>query len=117
MYADRITGSMQKALDEMERRRKIQIEYNKKHGITPKGIEKAVHDIMEGAYSTEKDKIEKLQIEDEYLQYLKMPPNKLARKLEQLEKKMYQHAKNLEFEEAANLRDQIHKIREEVFGQ
>lgn len=116
MYADRVTGSMQRALAEMERRRHIQIEYNEKHNITPKGISKNVYDIMEGAYSQEKGKSGKVTFDDEYLDYIKMPPNKLAKKLEQMEKKMYMYAKNLEFEEAAALRDKIQKIQKEVFG-
>ena len=117
MYADRITGSIQRALDEMERRRKVQVAYNEKHGITPKGISKVVHDIMEYAAGNDNlQKISKFKVAEEVAEYLALPPHKLAVQLEQMEEQMYECARNLDFETAAKLRDQIKHIRDEVFG-
>lgn len=116
MYADTITQSMQSALNEMQRRRDIQEAYNKEHNITPKGIVKAVHDIMEGAYSVdEPNAIEHVaEVAEEVAEYLSMPPDKLAKQLKRLERKMYDHAHNLEFEEAARIRDQIKLIEDDL---
>lgn len=114
MYADTITKSMQRALDEMDRRRKIQEEYNLKHGITPKSIVKAVHDIMEGAYAAASEKASSYKIAAPLTEYMSLSPEKLARKIAQLEKQMYQHARNLEFEEAARIRDLIHTIESQI---
>lgn len=111
MYADRITQAMNKALAEMERRRQIQIAFNKEHNITPKSITKKVHDIMEGAFESEPEKIKSHAKDDEEIaKYLAMSSEKLAKKIKSLEKIMYQHAKNLEFEKAAEIRDLLHKI-------
>ena len=104
MYADRITGSMQRAIDEMTRRRNIQLEYNQKHSITPKSITKAVHNIIENSNEEEKT------ITKENA-YLKLPPEKLARKIKELERKMYLYARNMEFEEAAKLRDEVKELQ------
>ncbi|MCL5261310.1 MAG: UvrB/UvrC motif-containing protein [Gammaproteobacteria bacterium] len=93
----------------MERRRNIQLEYNKQHHITPTGIKKTIHDIMEGA-RTEKDLTPKTKLPPEYAAYLNLPAEKLAKKILQLEKEMYEHAHNLEFEQAAKLRDVIHEL-------
>jgi excinuclease ABC subunit B len=116
MYADTITQSMQTALNEMQRRREIQEAYNKEHNITPKGIVKAVHDIMEGAYSVNNpNEIEHAaEVAEEVAEYLAMPPAKLAKQLKRLERKMYEHAHNLEFEEAARIRDQIKLIEDDL---
>lgn len=103
MYADKITKSMRQALDEMDRRRKIQQEFNIKHNITPKGIVSTIHDTMQSAYEKYID-VSKYKDESE-------PPSKLAKKITELEKKMYNHARNLEFEDAAKARDQIHQIQ------
>jgi len=118
MYADRITQSMGKALAEMERRRNIQREYNIKNNITPQGIVRAVQDIMQGVYASNKQASRKgarngdlgAAVDTKY--YMKLPPEKLARELNKLEKKMYQHARNLEFEEAAAVRDKINVIKD-----
>lgn len=111
MYADKITQSMRRALDEMERRRKIQLEFNKKHNITPTTIIKAVHDIMEGAYAEQKADVTQYKIAEEMAEYLSAPPDKLTKKIIELEKEMYEYARNLEFEKAAEIRDQIHQIQ------
>jgi excinuclease ABC subunit B len=113
LYADRITGSMERAIGETERRRARQAAYNKEHGITPTSIRKAVADVMEGARSGPVTGVQRYaRVAEEVAEYAGMPPEKLARKLRQLEKQMYQHAQNLEFEDAARLRDQIRHIRE-----
>ncbi len=116
MYADKMTGSMQRAIDETTRRRKIQLAYNKEHNITPRGIKKAVRDILDSRFAKSPDKIKKTaRIAEEAATYMALSPQKLAKQLKQLEDKMYNHAKNLEFEEAAKLRDQIEHIREAAF--
>lgn len=111
LYADRMTGSMLRAIKETDRRREKQHAYNQEHGITPQSVIKAVHDIMEGAYS-EKSVRGKLfpKAVSKSEEYLLLPPDKLKKKLAELEKQMYQHAHNLEFEEAAHLRDVIKEI-------
>jgi len=112
MYADRITGSMQRALDETERRRNKQEAYNIEHGITPQGIRKAVTDIMEGAYSDGRSKGKKWgRAAEPPSPYFGMAPETLISKVKQLEEQMYRHARDLEFEEAARIRDEIAHIR------
>ncbi|MCB1875038.1 MAG: UvrB/UvrC motif-containing protein, partial [Chromatiales bacterium] len=116
LYADRVTGSMQRAIDETERRRTRQIAYNEAHDITPKGVEKAVQDIMEAGYpGAPRSARRYARAAEEEAQYARMTPAQLAKKINQLEKEMYQHAKDLEFEAAAAVRDQIRQIRENHF--
>ena len=106
LYGDIITGSMKRAIDETNRRRKHQIDYNKANNVTPKGIVKKVTDIMEAAYPVPgrgpKNKSK----------YIHLGSKDLMKKANELERKMFQHARNLEFEEAAHLRDEVLKIRE-----
>jgi len=115
MYADKVTDSMQRAINEMQRRRKIQIAYNKQHNITPRGIAKKVHDIMEVTYekmsATSK---QRLQIAEQAAKYTAMKPQQLAKEIAKLEQQMYNYAKNLEFEAAAKIRDRIHWIKENL---
>jgi excinuclease ABC subunit B len=112
LYADVVTGSMQRAIDETERRRAKQIAYNTEHGITPKGIQKRVADIMESGYTAETITPQRYaKVAEEALGYAAMPREELVRMVEKLEKQMYEHARNLEFEEAARLRDQVEEIR------
>ena len=111
MYADKVTKSMRSALDEMSRRREIQREFNRIHKITPRSIVKAVHDTMEDAYGKQKTDTTKYEIAEEFSEYLTESPQKLAKKIVSLEKKMYNHARNLEFEEAAKVRDQIQQLQ------
>jgi excinuclease ABC subunit B len=112
LYADRITGSMERALEETDRRRKKQQAFNKKHGITPRGVQKAVPDIMEGAYAPGgASPRQYARIADEVIEYAGMSPAELQKQVQVLEQQMYEHAKNLEFEGAAKIRDQIQHIK------
>jgi excinuclease ABC subunit B len=109
LYADRITGSMRRALEETDRRRTKQREFNQTHGITPRGIQKAVADILEGAYP--EAMAEAALVAEETVTYARESPAALAKKIKQLEQAMHRHARDLEFEEAAKLRDEIQRIR------
>lgn len=110
LYADTITKSMRAAIDETDRRRAKQIAHNLAQGITPKSIEKAVHDVMEGArFIVSKDQ-EKFEYSYEYE---KMNTKEINKALKELEDKMLKHAQNLEFEQAAHLRDEIAKVKQE----
>lgn len=112
LYADRVTGSMQRAMEETERRREKQIAFNTQHGITPKSITKAVADVMEGAYGAVNKKSPQLyaRVAEDIIEYGEMSPTELARKIAKMELEMYNHAQNLEFEEAARLRDEINRL-------
>jgi len=116
LYADKMTKSMQKAIDETGRRRARQIEYNKEHGITPKGIKKAVADILETGYPGSRNVKRMLKTAEDIVEYASMSHAEVQKELKRLEKQMYQHAENLEFEEAASMRDKIHKIEENHLG-
>jgi excinuclease ABC subunit B len=112
LYADKITGSMQRAIAETERRRQKQKLYNEQHGITPEGVKKAITDIMEGAhYDTKAQRRKWAKAAEEPAEYAGQPPELLMKKIKQLEDRMYKHARDLEFEEAAKLRDEIQRIR------
>lgn len=117
LYADHITGSMERAIKETERRRNKQHDYNQAHGITPRGIEKAVRDIMEGAYapSSVRGKLFP-KVAQKHADYFALNPADLKRKIAELEKQMIEHAHHLEFEEAAKLRDLIHELRKNVLA-
>jgi excinuclease ABC subunit B len=117
LYADKITGSMSRAMEETRRRREKQVAHNKKHGITPKTIQKKVADIMDGAYSAQKgDAARFAKVAEETIEYAALTPKQLHKKLDSLEAQMYQHAQNLEFEEAAAIRDKVAHIRQTIFG-
>jgi len=117
LYADRMTGSMQRAIGETERRRAKQKIYNEKHGITPRTIRKAVADVMEGAYAGGASGAKRYaKVAEEVAEYAALSPEILARKVIKLEKQMYQHAQNLEFEDAARVRDQIRHMQESNLG-
>jgi excinuclease ABC subunit B len=114
LYADRITGSMRRAIDETDRRRTRQIEYNATHGITPRGIHKSVTDIMEGARSEapapgRKRGTRPVAPED-------LRPEVLVKEIKKLEAEMFRKARNLEFEEAAQLRDEIERLKQLELG-
>ena len=115
LYADQITGSIQRAIDETNRRRAKQLEYNEEHGITPRGIKKAVADILEGAYS-DADRGAMLKISEKGTDYSQLTPDQAAKRIKKLEQEMFKHARNLEFEEAARLRDEIGRLRQVELG-
>ncbi len=115
LYADQITGSMRRALDETNRRRTKQLEFNVTHGITPRGIKKAVQDILEGAYSNG-DRSDLKRVADMAPDYSALTPDQVIRRIKKMEQEMLKHARNLEFEEAARLRDQIQQMRNASLG-
>lgn len=115
LYADKMTGSMERALAETDRRRAKQIAHNEEHGITPKSIAKSIVDIMEGAniglkYNRNNKRGKDSQVQQ--IDYTHLTPKELVKKIRELEDQMYAHAKNLEFEEATRLRDQIQNLRQ-----
>ncbi len=116
LYADKITRSMQQAIDETDRRREKQHEFNVKHGIEPASIVKSISDILQTAMPANGVTYAKmsLQIAESSADYKTMTPKQLSKTLKQLEDAMYQHAKNLEFEQAAKLRDEIKLLQEQV---
>ncbi len=117
LYADRITGSMKRAMDETERRRNKQTQHNIDHGITAKGIVKSVTDIMEAAYpGAPLSPKNYARVAEEMAEYGDFGSDKLNHKINELEKKMFKHAQELEFEQAAKTRDQIRKLEERAMG-
>ncbi len=117
LYADQVTGSMQRAIGETERRRERQLAHNKEHGITPQSIRKAVADIMEGAYAGSIGGARRFaKVAEDVTEYASLSPAMLAKKVKKLEKQMHRHAQELEFEEAARIRDQIRHIQESNLG-
>ncbi len=110
LYADTITRSMKHALDETERRRAKQIAYNEAHGIRPETIRKAIADVMEGARSEKTMKVGRKAAEPRPA-YEAMSPEEIVKLIAKLEQRMYKHAQELEFEEAAKLRDEIEEVR------
>ncbi len=115
LYADRVTDSMQRAMAETERRRTKQIHFNETHGITPKGVSKRIKDIIDGVYDAEGAQRE-LKAAQQQASYEAMSEKQVAREIKRLEKAMLEHAKNLEFEKAAAARDELFRIKEQVFG-
>ena len=112
LYADRITGSMERAISETERRRQKQVDFNKEHGITPKSIEKSVADILEGATPGAPMNAKRYaRVAQEIAEYASLTPKQMMRKVKDLEKQMYRHAQDLEFEQAADIRDQIKTLQ------
>ncbi|MBU1357399.1 MAG: excinuclease ABC subunit UvrB [Gammaproteobacteria bacterium] len=115
LYADRMTDSMKKAIDETDRRRTKQVAHNLAHGITPRSVVKQVRDLIDGVYSEKTTKemakrdLERAHVED-------MSEKDVAREIKRLEKLMLEHARNLEFEKAARVRDQLAHLREQAFG-
>jgi len=110
LYADKITGSMQRAMEETSRRREKQVAFNKEHGITPTGIKKAIHDIMGVGYE-QKHLQETLKVAEQQAEFAHMSVKEISREMDKLEKQMFKHAQNLEFEEAAAIRDKIDQLK------
>ena len=118
LYGDKITNSMERAIGETDRRRKKQIAHNLERGITPRAIVKKVRDLIDGVYSEkagkeaerlERDAMQRAQVED-------MSEKDISREIKRLEKLMMEHARNLEFEKAAKVRDQLGILKEQAFG-
>jgi excinuclease ABC subunit B len=115
LYADRVTGSMQRAIAETDRRRQRQLAFNDSHGIVPTGISKRIIDIIDGIYDSDSAHKE-LKAAQRQASYAAMSEKELARELRRLEKEMLDCARNLEFEKAAAARDELFRIRRQVFG-
>ncbi len=113
LYADRMTGSMERAIGETDRRRQRQIEHNEAHGITPRGIRKAVADIMEGAHAApgRRGRGKGRDVAEPLAGYETLSPEAAMKEVNKLEKRMLKHARDLEFEEAARLRDEVEQIK------
>ena len=122
LYADRITGSMQRAMDETERRRAKQLQFNIDHNITPKGVKKSVQDIMEGAYAPgsgkRRDSKSRHQVKEQQAAYgidtAHMTAKQISQEISKTEDAMFEAAKNLQFEQAAQYRDQLHELKTQL---
>jgi len=120
LYADKMTRSMQAAIDETDRRRQKQVEYNEAHGIVPQSVVRPIVDILEGAHEEGSPKSSAKgkgrRVAEPEADYLPLEPAKLAARIKELEQQMYQHARDLEFEDAARVRDKIHRLKEANLG-
>ncbi|HKN09111.1 MAG TPA: helicase-related protein, partial [Pseudomonadota bacterium] len=115
LYADTMTDSMRGAIGETDRRRGKQVAYNERMGITPKGVQKRIKDIIEGVYDIDEEK-KQLKAAQAHAKYEAMPEKDLERELKRIEKEMLDAARNLEFEKAAELRDRLYQLKEKLFG-
>jgi excinuclease ABC subunit B len=115
LYADKMTESMKRAIGETERRREKQISFNLANGITPRGVVKGIRDLIDGVYSEKSDK-ESMLLELEHARVQDMSERDVAKEIKRLEKQMMEHARNLEFEQAAATRDQLVRLRAMTFG-
>ena len=115
LYADHITDSMRRAIDETERRRAKQMAFNVAHSIVPRGVTKRIKDIIDGVYNVDEARAE-LREEQERARLEDLSEKQIAKEIRRLEKKMMDYAKNLEFEKAAQTRDQLVLLRERLFG-
>jgi excinuclease ABC subunit B len=121
LYADKITGSMQRAIDESNRRREVQIAFNEEHNITPIGVSKRILDVMEGAYANPetRERTKGRGVAEKSGAYAQLDfgdPQAIAKEITLLEAQMYEHAKNLSFEEAAQTRDRIAELRQKLIA-
>ncbi|PCJ32162.1 MAG: excinuclease ABC subunit B [Gammaproteobacteria bacterium] len=117
LYADKITGSMKRAIDETDRRREKQQAHNLEHGITPKGVVKAIRGSLDDKQEEEKNERKYIaKVAEEKARYSAMTPKQLAKRLQQMEQAMYKHAQNLEFEEAAKMRNELEHVRSITLG-
>ena len=115
LYADRITDSMKRAMDETERRRNKQLAFNKANNITPIGVKKQIRELIDGVYKVDEARAE-LMAALEQAKYESMSEKQISKEIKRLEKLMFDHSKNLEFEKAAQVRDQLHLLKEQLFG-
>ncbi|MBN9427786.1 MAG: UvrB/UvrC motif-containing protein, partial [Burkholderiales bacterium] len=115
LYADRVTDSMRRALDETGRRRTKQLAFNAQHGIVPRGVSKQVRELIDGVYDPQQARQE-LKAAEQQSQYETMSEKRVAKEIKRLEKQMLDHAKNLEFEKAAQVRDQLAALKQRFFG-
>ena len=115
LYADKMTDSMSRAIGETERRRQKQINFNQLNGITPRGVIKGIRDLIDGVYSDKSDK-ESVRLEMEQARLQDLSEKDVAKEIKRLEKQMLEHARNLEFEQAAATRDQLGRLRAMAFG-
>ncbi|GGY02295.1 excinuclease ABC subunit UvrB [Massilia dura] len=115
LYADQMTDSMKRAIDETERRRAKQLAHNEKHGIIARGVNKVIKDMIDGVYDPSKQ-ADNLKAAQETAKYETMNEKQASKEIKRLEKLMIEHAKNLEFEKAAQVRDQLHLLKEQMFG-
>ena len=115
LYGDKVTDSMQAAIGETERRRARQVAWNETMGITPVGVQKRIKDLIEGVYDPDEAKKEQRAAQAR-AKYEAMPEKDLERELKQLEKQMLDAARNLEFEKAAELRDRLALLKQQLFG-
>ncbi len=115
LYADKVTDSMRRAMGETERRRNKQIQFNAENNITPVGVTKQIRELIDGVYKIDEARQE-LMAAQEQARYEAMSEKQVAKEIKRLEKLMIDHAKNLEFEKAAQVRDQLHLLKEQLFG-
>jgi excinuclease ABC subunit B len=115
LYADQVTDSMRRAIDETERRRAKQIAFNEANGITPKGVQKKIKEMIDGVYSPQAAR-EMLEEAKETAKVESMSEKQISKEIKRLEKLMVDHARNLEFEKAAQVRDQLHVLKQQAFG-
>ena len=115
LYADKVTDSMRRAMGETERRRNKQIQFNLENNITPVGVKKQIREMIDGIYKIDEAR-EELMAAQEQARYEAMSEKQVAKEIKRLEKLMIDHAKNLEFEQAAQVRDQLHLLKEQLFG-
>ena len=115
LYADKVTDSMRRAMGETERRRNKQIQFNLENNITPVGVKKQIREMIDGVYKIDEAR-EELMAAQEQARYEAMSEKQVAKEIKRLEKLMIDHAKNLEFEQAAQVRDQLHLLKEQLFG-
>ncbi len=115
LYADKVTDSMRRAIDETERRRTKQIAFNEANNIVPVGVKKQIREMIDGVYKID-DAREELMAAQEQAKFEAMSEKQVAKEIKRLEKLMMDHSKNLEFEKAAQVRDQLHLLKEQLFG-
>jgi excinuclease ABC subunit B len=115
LYGDTVTDSMARAMSETDRRRQKQIDFNTEHGISPRGIHKEVREMIDGVYDPQEARAER-ETAQAMADVAELGEKALAREIKALEKRMLEHARNLEFEKAAEVRDRLARLKQRVFG-